>query len=656
VIALKRRIFAVVLALGLLLTSAGALTVDQARELLSTYYIDEIPEDVLAQPSIQEILDALGDPYTDYYTAEEYASFLSGMEDTKLVGVGIRSYYLTAGVLIEQVAPDSPASEAGLQQGDYIIAVDGHDARGAAGEDLDSWIRGEEGTSVEMTILRGEETFSVTMVRRAVVFPTVTLDKVENGVGWITCSAFGSSTFSYFYDIITQYDDQVQGWVVDLRGNGGGDLLAATFSAGCFAGSGEGAYLRNRQGTYYGYLSDPELIARAGYYDGDLSAFSQDGYLTRNPVYVLTDSGTASASEFFCAVIRDSGAGLVIGERTYGKGVAQSLFNQDVTGLAEYFIDGDALKVTTERGYATGGATYDKVGVLPHVLVDGDLADEVAALLAAPVSQEEDALILTGVSSTSRLVNGMVLPLSQLRAPANAKAAAQLLSALPATVTYRLRIDGETVSVTREEAAQACGVALTETGFSDLSDCADPDAVETLGLYGIINGVGDGSFQPGASLDRGSLCALLVKALRFSTSDSAPFADVPSDAWYAPYVSALYDMGLIQGEDDGLFHPDDPVTHEQFLTILGQVAQWLSMDYYELSLHDGVYGDKLPDQETLAQRYPSWADWSRELIWLCDEIGVWDALDQVDPAQTTTREEAASALYTLLRATDVLPA
>jgi C-terminal peptidase prc len=653
---MKKRIFALALSLFLLLTSASALTVEQARELLNTYYIDEISEDVLGQSTIQEIIDALGDPYTKYYTAQEYDDFLSSMEDAQLVGIGIRAYYLGDGILLEQIAPDSPASEGGLRQGDWIIAVDGKDTRGAAAEEADTWIRGEEGTQVTLTILRGEETLSVTLTRREVVFPTVTLDKIEDGIGWITCTAFGSSTFAYFYDIITAYDDQVDGWVVDLRGNGGGDLLAATFSAGCFAGSIGGAYLRDREGTYYGYFSDPSQIVALGYYDGDLSGFSSEGYLTENPVYVLTDGGTASAAEFFCAVIRDSGAGLVIGSRTYGKGVAQSLFSAGVSGMAEYFPDGDALKVTTERGYAALGATYDKVGVLPHFLVDSDLADEVAALLAAPVTQEEDALILTDVSATSRLVSGLILSLSQLRDPANAQAVEQLFSALPAAVTCRLRLAGQVTTVTRTQAAQACGVELEEV-FSDLADCTESEAVETLGIYGIVNGVGDGSFRPQTDLDRASLCALLVKALRFSAADNqTPFADVAADAWYAPYVSAMYDMGLIEGEDDGLFHPDDPLTHEQFLTILGRVAQWLSMDCYELSRHDGIYGDQLPDQETLAQRYPDYAAWALELIWLCDDVGIWDDLNQVDALQTTTRQEAAAALYTLLRETDVLPA
>lgn len=655
---MKKRILSLLLALGLLLTPASALTVEQAKEILNTYYIDEIPEEVLAQPTIEEILDALGDPYTDYYNAEEYAAFLNALEDTQLVGIGIKSYYLESGVLLDQVAPDSPAAEAGLQAGDTIIAVNGNDTRGAGESEIDGWIRGKEGTSVRLTVLRDGETFQATLTRRPVVFPTVILEKIENEVAWISCSAFGSTTFQYFYDIITAHDDEVQGWVVDLRGNGGGDVMAAVFSAGCFAGLGQGVYLRDREGSYYSYLNDPTLIAGLGYYDGDLSAFSERGYLTMDPVYVLTDGGTASASELFCAAIRDSGAGLIIGERTFGKGVAQTLFSEEFSpaGMEHYFQDGDALKVTTERGYATMGGTYDKVGILPHFLVDADLADEVTALLAAPVTEDEDALILVDLSTVSQLVSGMVLPMSLLSDPANADAVTQLFSALPATASCRLRVDGVISEVTSAEAAEACGVAPAEDTFSDLQDCAFPEVIETLGSYGIIGGSGDGTFRPGDSMDRASLCALLVKALRYPVSEnSVCFADVPGDAWYAPYVSTLYEMGLVRGYSDGLFHPDDPVTHEQFQAILGRVAQWLSMDYYEMARHDGIYGDLLPDPETLAERYPGYSSWARESAWLCDDIYGLAGMYWVEGTAPATRENVAVALYILFRMTGVLP-
>ena len=655
---MKKRIFSLLVALCLLLTSASALSVEQAREILDDYYIDDIPEEVLALPTIDEILDALGDPYTVYYNAEEYDAFYSSMQDTELVGIGIRSYYLDQGVWITQVAPDSPASEAGLQAGDFIIAVDGHDTRGAAESDIDSWIHGEEGTSAGLTVLRGEETFEVTVTRRQVVFPTVILEKIENGIGWISCSSFGSNTFRDFYEIITAYDDQVAEWVIDLRGNGGGDLLAAMFSAGCFAGRGAGSYLRDGDGQYTAYLNDPDLIAALGYYDGELSGFDARGYLTEKPAHVLTDEHTASAAEFFCAAIRDSGAGLIIGARTYGKGVAQTLFSQSFQdeSMGDYFQDGDALKVTTERSYSTMGATYDQVGILPHFLVDGDLADEAAAILVAPVSAQEDVLYLRNLSATSRLVDAMVMPMDLLCQAENAPVVSQILSALPATASCVLRQGGELRSITVDEAASLCGVTLEKRTFSDVEDSPYADDINTLGVYGIVGGSGDGTFHPQETLDRASLCAMLVKALRCPVSGvETAFADVPEDAWYAPYVNALYQWGIIGGDGDGLFHPEQSVDHEQFLVILGRAAQWLDMDYYEMSRHDGVFGDVMPDAEQLEQLYRSYSPWARELVWLCDDGLAWAQAEEIDAHAATTREEAAKALYNLFHLSGVLP-
>ena len=127
------RLFALPLALTLLLSPAAqALTPDQARELLQDYYIDEVPEDVLDQNTIQAMLEALGDPYTTYFSPEEYGAFTGSMSDTDTVGVGIYSLVTADGPLIQRVYENTPAADAGLQPGDLVTAVDG---RSTAGQD-----------------------------------------------------------------------------------------------------------------------------------------------------------------------------------------------------------------------------------------------------------------------------------------------------------------------------------------------------------------------------------------------------------------------------------------------------------------------------------------------------------------------------------------
>lgn len=643
---MKKRICALILALGMLITSASALTVDQTRELLREYYIDEIPEEVLAHETIDEIISALGDPYTEYYTAAELAEFYAAIEDVQIVGIGIRSYYRAQGVEVTQVAPGGPAEEGGIQAGDWIIAIDGRDTRGAAENDVDTWIRGGEGTQVTLTVLRDKEIFDVTLTRQQVTFPTAQLEKIEDGIGWISCTSFGSNTFEQFYQILITYDSQVNGWIVDLRGNTGGNALTAVLSAGCFGGWNSGVYMRDGSDRYYAYLSTAELASAVAGDRIDLSAFGERGYLTENTVCVLTDESTASAAELFSVVVRDSGAGLIIGTQTYGKGVAQTLFTKETANLDGFFDDGDGLKVTSERCFSRVGSTYDQVGVFPHVLVHGDLADEVAALLMAPYVIGDDALILRDVCRTSSLVQHFVIPLELLRAQENAQAAKQLFSSLTPGVTCQLRREGELWSATMEEAAEACGVTLRDESFPDVEISSYADDIEVLRLYGIVGGDGNGMFRPGDNLTRAEMCALLVKAMRYPFFEDEPsaFSDVDEEEWYAPYINAMYRLGLVNG-DGGLFRPKDAVTHEEFLVLLGRVAQWLDMGYYELMKHDGIYGDVLPTKDGLEQQYGEFHAWAREEIWLCDGEYVWAELAEITPEGLTTREEAARSIY-----------
>lgn len=645
---MKKRVIAVLLALGILTTSASALTVEQAREILREYYIDEIPDEVLAQDTIDGILTALGDRYTEYFTAQELAEFYGSIEDVQLVGIGIRAYYREQGVLITLAAPGSPAAEGGLQAGDWIIGIDGHDTRGADDTDVDFWIRGEEGTQVRLTVLRGEEIFEVTLTRRKVVFPNTLLEKIEDRIGWISCTSFGSGTYAQFYDIITTYDSRVDGWVVDLRGNSGGNALTAVLSAGCFGGWNSGVYMRDGKNQYYSYLSTPKLAFNIGGADIDLDAFDENGYLTADAVCVLTDEDTASAAELFCASVRDSGAGVIVGTQTYGKGVAQTLLTDD--SFADgYFEDGDGFKVTSERCFSKAGATYDQVGVLPHVPVDGELADEVAALLMAAYTEGEDALYLYDVCRTSNVAENFVIPLELLCDPANSAIVEQLLGALMSGVTCRIRQDGLLRDATPEEVAQLCAITLPEGRLSDVEDSPFEEAVTTMGLYGIVDGCGDGTFRPTQALTRAELCALFVKAMRYPAADGElpAFSDVAGDSWYAPYVGAMFRLGLVEGYEDGTFRPGDPVSHEEFLVLLGRVAKWLDMDYYEIMRRDGLYGDVIPSEEELAEQYGEYAPWARDAIWLCDGEYAWADMSEIAPDAETTREEAVASMYLL---------
>ena len=235
-----------------------------------------------------------------------------------------------------------------------------------------------------------------------------------------------------------------------------------------------------------------------------------------------------------------------------------------------------------------------------------------------------------------------------------------LLEALPAQTALWLGTGGADgwESVTAAELAERYSLTdYTPRTFADTADSPYAAAIDTLATYRIVSGSGDGTFRPGDTLTRAEFCALLAQALHDGRQGDTGFADVPADAWYAPSLNALTAMGLISGYGDGLFHPDDPMDHQQFLTIMGRLAEYLSMNFYEAAKteHSAALGD-----------YWAWAGWSRESMWLLDGSQknifgqtvslLWAPLGEIAPADLTTREEAAAMVYNLFVATGLLSA
>ena len=345
----------------LLVPAARALTPEQAGSLLQQFYVDSVPEAVLNQPSISDMIEALGDPYTQYFTPEEYQRFNASMSDASLVGIGVVFTVTEEGLLLDRVLDASPALEAGLRGGDLILQVDGHSVLGQDSNTVTGWIQGKEGTQVKLVYRRDGQEATAVLTRKMIVIPATTTELLDGHIGYIRCTTFGNETVGHFREGITAYKDQATAWIVDLRSNTGGVTEAATEAAGLFTGVGEMAYLRDGEGEYGAYYHKEES-------------------LTLYPVIVLVDSYTASASEIFASAIRDRGAGIVVGTRTFGKGVAQSVLDED--SMPDFFADGDAIKITSHRFYSPAGNTTDQVGVIPDLLVDPSYTADIAYLLA----------------------------------------------------------------------------------------------------------------------------------------------------------------------------------------------------------------------------------------------------------------------------------
>ncbi len=634
------RLGAAVLCLTLLFSQAAqALTPEQALALLEGYYVDQLPEAVYDQTTISEMLSVLGDPYTQYFTPEEYNSFTASMSDTKLVGIGVVYTTQENGLLLSEVLPGSPAEAGGLKAGDVIVTVDGHSTKGVTSQESSGWIQGEEGTKVRITYLRGKNRTTVSLPRATVVVPATTAELIDDHIGYIRCTTFGDETVEHFEDAIQTYGEQVTCWVIDLRDNAGGITEAATEAAGLFTGPGKMTYFRDGADTYSVFQHEEEAA-------------------TILPVIVLINENSASSTEIFAAAIQGSESGIIIGNRSFGKGVAQTVWDKNI--LPPYFPEGDAIKITTYRFFSILGNTTDQVGVLPDIMAPPTLALDLAWLLAGSARGphvEHPLRIDLGYGHPWR----WYVDLDVAVAEENKDLFSILLDVLPPETdlwTQEDKGDWQTVSL-KELCETYALTSYADSSFPDLDTSICPEALSGLQYYGLIRGKDDGAYHPQDNLTRGELCQLLAAALNCSVPQNiSPYSDVAEDAWYAPAVKAMTNMGLVNGVGNGQFQPDAPIDHQQFLTIMGRLAQWLNMGFYS-------YAANMPPEALTSETLAEYGEWARPSVWLLAEsqtdfIGrplslLWEDLPNISPSEATTRDEAAFILYSILIYTGVLP-
>lgn len=635
---LRFRLPALFLSAALLLTPAArALTTEQAGKLLTDYYIDDVPQSVLEQPTVQQMLATLGDPYTSYFTAKEYAQFTSSMEDTNVVGIGVSALMTQEGLLIQRVYDDTPAAAAGLMSGDLIVEIDGKPTTGDNALLAASWLQGEPDTRLQIVYLRENARHTASLTRRAVTIPATYTELWDGHIGYIDCDTFGTDTLDHFLDGIKTYGDEADHWIVDLRLNGGGEINAAMSSAACFTGPVLMTYLRDGSGEINSYGSQLD---------------SQTIY----PAIVLTDGDTASASELFASAIRDNNSGILVGGRTFGKGVAQSVFDQE--SFPDYFPDGDALKVTTFQLYAANGSTAHTIGIVPHLLVDPAIAPDVAVLLTAdrPTDGTEGTLC---IEFGWRWYVDLDTALSEAYRPAFIA----LLEALPESARLMEGVSSHGDGWSTVTAAQlADQYGLTEykaRTFSDIANSPYRAQIQQLATYEILQGDGTGSFRPTEGLTRAQLCALLAQALHCGAyTGTSRFSDVSDDSWYASAVNTMASMGLVTGVGGGQFNPDAPVDHQQFIIIMGRLAQ-------KLNLFLDLTADEMPAEALSDPALSGYADWAKESVWLLalSQQGLlgntisllWQPLEDIEPSTAATREEAAALTCTLLDYIGILP-
>lgn len=609
---------ALALVLGLSLSlPAAALEVKQAVALLEDCYVDPLPPGLEELDSLDAVLQALGDPYTQYLSPEDYALLRTAIDGSTLVGIGVSiQAEFDNGFPITAVFPDSPAQRAGLEPGDVITGVDG--APLTPHSDLPSLIQGEAGTQVTLSLRRNGRELEVALTREEFTLPLVTYE-LEGRAAVLDCASFGATTVLDLSRALEELEDQAALWILDLRSNPGGTGQAAAGSAGLFIGSSVMVHFR------YGSGEGDFLYTPAGYPD-----------LTDKPLIILTSAASASAAEMFAAAIRDHEAGIALGQRTYGKGVGQQIFDaSDFPGL----FGEDAFKITVCRFYSPDGATNDTVGVIPTLLISPENTPAAALLLSCP--QPETA---QGYLKLELVGQTFYLDLAQARLAENQAAFTELLEALPPSAKLSVGLRDGFNAISPANLAETLGLPFTSRSFSDVDRSPFRDAIDTLACYRILSGREDGSFHPGETISRAEFCAMAAEALNFPAGPSGAFTDVAQDAWYAGAVNAMAARGFLSGFGDGTFRPDDPITYEQAVTVLDNLARWActdAQDYARVPLSD-------QDSQALSQYSP----WARTAV---RDLGQLRALvGGLEPRQNCTREAAAGMLYALLKSAHLL--
>ena len=617
---MNRRFSSALLTCALLSSLAvpvGALDVAEARDLLAEHYVDELPPAVYEADSLEEVLAALDDPYTVYYTREQYESFLTSVNGESVCGIGIslRTIY-EDGYEILSLLPNSPALEAGLLPGEKIIAVNGIPL--TPNEPPINLIVGQEGTDLTVTLRASDGTVrDVTMTRRVVQIPIASFEQLGSA-GYIQCESFGESAPEVVEQALTELAENSAVWVLDLRDNPGGTSTASSIMAGAFLGAQRMVYFRDSDGTYYISSTTSACVD-----------------MTDAPLIILTGNTTASASELFSGAIRDHSGGITIGARTHGKGVAQTIFDSE--RYPELFEE-DALKITTYRFFSPDGATNHLIGIIPTLLMDQGHAKTAALLLSAPQPKRS-------LNNWRLELAGSTFYLNRDLAAQEPDVLTELLEALPPSA----RLFCGTGSAywreanTRELAEEFSLSDYAPRTFPDISGHPYEREINTLRTYKLLSGDENGLFHPEAPMTRGELATMLTSALNLPAGKQT-FSDVPENAWYANAVSAIAARGFMKGDGTGAFHPEATLTNQELYTVLSAVAAWASMDGYEWAQKDVS-----AVQWVEFYAYPEWAQGPARNL---DKLGL--TVDRENPNIPVTRGDTAGLLCTMLENLHIL--
>lgn len=326
------------------LTGQQAIKMEYLKEFIKKNYLRKVDESKFYEGQLKGIVASLGDPYSEYYSKEEMQELMD-FTSASFYGVGI---VLSPGednkITVVSAIKGSPADQAGLSAGDKIIKVNGKDFAGDQLTKAVKEIKGKENTKVQLQVLKAgsNKLEDCQLERKKISIDTVISKKLDQDMGYIGITQFSDHTAKEFNQHLNKLQRQgIKSLILDLRGNPGGYMDAATEIADSLLPQGTIVTAKNRDGKLVENVqSDPRAV--------------------NLPIAVIINKGSASASEILAGALKDHKKATLVGEGSYGKGVIQ---------IVKKFPKGDGLKLTVAEYFTPNGVSIDKKGIQPDVKV-----------------------------------------------------------------------------------------------------------------------------------------------------------------------------------------------------------------------------------------------------------------------------------------------
>ena len=343
---------------------------DQLEALIEEQFIGEADKTVLEDAAADAMVRATGDRWSYYMSAEEYAAQREQSENAYVgVGITIQAAEDGSGFLVLEVASGGPAEEAGIQVLDLLIGVEETDIRGMDLTDVGSLVKGEENTYVTLNLLREGETISLPVQRRKVQTPVATYELLPDNIGLITIENFDDRCAEESVAAIEALlEAGAEMLIFDVRHNPGGyahELVALL-----------------------DYLLPEGDLFRTVRYDGKEHVDTSDADCLEIPMAVLVNESSYSAAEFFAAALQEYGAGIVVGEKTVGKGYFQ---------VTHRLPDGSAVALSTGKYFTPKGVSLAETGVTPDIVVSVD-EETAAGIYYGMLERSEDPQLQAAVN------------------------------------------------------------------------------------------------------------------------------------------------------------------------------------------------------------------------------------------------------------------